>query len=130
MLFLYIYRSSSCLTLPDGGYLTLTDIITQLASYLDPINFPNDKGVPILGLTLTKYTVLHPLETSFVSMTWNEIIKLIRKFIESEKNSKNDVSIAAEYMNFLTGVGKGMNFFEVEVLSVAAGKTHGLEAVK
>lgn len=102
------------------------NIIKQLTSYLDPAYFPSDTGVPRIGITLTKYTVLHSRDTGFISMTWNEIMILIRKFIFTEKNNKNDITIAVEYLEFLTGVKKGMNFFEVEVLSVAAGKTHGL----
>lgn len=102
------------------------DITQQLKSYIDPINFPQDGNVLILGVTLTRYTVLHQFGSGFISLTWMEILNLIHKLIEVEKKSGTDITIAEEYIEFISGVGKGMKYYEVEVLSVAAGDTYGL----
>lgn len=102
------------------------DISRQLESYLDPTNFPHDANVPMLGVTLTKYKVLHPPENGFVSLTWTDIIELINDVISLEKRKGEDVNIATEFIGFIKGVRKGMKYYEVEVLSVAAGKTYEL----
>lgn len=102
------------------------DITRQLESYLDPTNFPLDANVPKIGVTLTKYKVLHPPENGFVSLTWTDIIELINDVISLEKRKCEDVTIATEFIDFIIGVRKGMKYYEVEVLSVAAGKTYEL----
>lgn len=102
------------------------DITKQLREYLDPINFPQDADVPMLGLTLTKYKVLHPSESGFFSLTWTDIVGLIKELIINEKKRDEDVTIAEDFLDFINGVRKGMKYYEVEVLSVAAGKTNQL----
>lgn len=68
--------------------------------------------------------MIHSQEHGFISLTWTDILSLLKKL--TFLNTKMEVSIAQEYMNFLSGVGKGMHFYEVEVLSVAAGGTSEL----
>jgi hypothetical protein len=102
------------------------DITKQLTAYLDTINFPHDANVPMLGVTLTKYKALHPSGSGFVSLTWTDIIGMIVKTINQEKKIGGDVSIAENFLDFINGVKRGMKYYEVEVLSVAAGKTHEL----
>lgn len=105
------------------GLVKDNDLTLQLSSYLNPEYFPGEQGIPIIGITITKYRVIHPIETGFISISWNEIIKLLNNFMRSRKNQNIDLDIAREYADFLTGVKNGMNFYEVEVLSVAAGET-------
>lgn len=99
------------------------DITKQIREYLDPINFPQDENVPTLGITLTKYKVLHPSESGFYSLTWTDIVGLVKELIIHENKRGEDVTIAEEFLEFIYGVRKGMKYYEVEVLSVAAGKT-------
>jgi len=102
------------------------DITKQLREYLDPINFPLDANVPMIGITLTKYKVLHPSESGFSSLTWTDIVDLIKELINHENKLGQDVTIAEDFLEFIYGVRKGMKYYEVEVLSVAAGKTKEL----
>ncbi|WP_322925110.1 hypothetical protein [Paenibacillus campi] len=104
--------------LVDANQLTL-----QLSSYLDPNSFPAEQGIPVIGVAITKYQVIYPDHTGFISITWNEIITFLTTFIQSEQKQHANLDIVREYTHFLTGVNNGMNFYEVEVLSVAAGKT-------
>lgn len=82
------------------------DITRQLESYLDPTNFPLDADVPKVGVTLTKYRVLHPPETGFVSLTWTDILELINDVISQEKRRGEDVTVATEFIDFIKGVRK------------------------
>ena len=102
------------------------DITKQLREYLNPINFPQDANGPMIGITLTKYKILHPSESGFSSLTWTDIVDLIRELINHENKKGRDVTIAEEFLEFIYGVRKGMKYYEVEVLSVAAGKTNEL----
>lgn len=108
------------------GLVKDDDLTLQLSTYLNPEYFPGELGIPIIGITITKYRVLHPVGTGFISITWNEIITLLNDFMRLKQNHNIDLYIAREYTDFLTGVKNGMNFYEVEVLSVAAGETLAL----
>lgn len=105
------------------GLVKDNNLTLQLSSYLNPAYFPGEEDIPIIGITITKYRMMHPIETGFISITWNEIIKLLNDFMRSKHNLSIDLGIVREYTDFLTGVKNGMNFYEVEVLSVAAGET-------
>lgn len=108
------------------GFVKDNDLTVQLSSYLKPEYFPGEQGIPVLGITITKYRVIHPMGTGFISITWNQIITLLTDFMRLKQNRNIDLDIAREYTDFLTGVKNGMNFYEVEVLSVAAGETLSL----
>lgn len=105
------------------GLVKDNDLTLQLSSYLNPEYFPGEQGIPVIGITITKYRVIYPIETGFISITWNEIITLLNNFMRSKQNHNIDLDSAREYTDFLTGVKNGMNFYEVEVLSLAAGET-------
>lgn len=95
------------------------NVIAQLKQYLDPVNYPGDNDVPRIGIILTSHRILiDDLNNDFINITWLDIISILHKYI----NLKNH-ELIKEYYNFITGVNSGMNFFEVEVLSVPAGDT-------
>ncbi|WP_017381885.1 hypothetical protein [Paenisporosarcina sp. TG-14] len=108
------------------GVINEADLTSQLTAYLDPINFPWDVNVPMIGITLTKHKVLHPPNSGFSSLTWTDMVGLIKELISKEKKSGGEITIAEEFLDFIYGVRKAMKYYEVEVLSVAAGKTHEL----
>ncbi|WP_336775287.1 hypothetical protein [Paenibacillus sp. MMO-58] len=105
----------------------VNDIKDQLISYLDPQHFPMDEGVNAMGITLTKNRILHDPVTGFTSMTWFELIAILDQFLR--KHSVPEYRIIREYINFLLGADKSMHYYEVEVLSVAAGKTYDLTQI-
>lgn len=109
-----------------GLYAKAQEVCSQLAAYLDPNNFPHDAGVPVYGVTLTKYKLIYDTGYQFLSLQWTDIVELINEMIRSEKKSGEDTIIAKRYIDFIHGVAKGMKYYEVEVLSVSAGKTHEL----
>lgn len=109
-----------------GLYAKAQEVCSQLAAYLDPNNFPHDAGVPVYGVTLTKYKLIYDTGYQFLSLQWTDIVELINEMIRSEKKSGEDTIIAKQYIDFIHGVAKGMKYYEVEVLSVSAGKTHEL----
>lgn len=100
------------------------DIENQLNSYLDSTHYPHEKGVQKMGVTITKYPTLHSLDNGFFSFTWTDVITILTEY--TKKNPKVDGHLIEEYNDFLKGVGRGMRYYEIEVLSVAAGGTHGL----
>ncbi|GGG88722.1 hypothetical protein [Paenibacillus radicis (ex Gao et al. 2016)] len=102
-------------------------IEAQLSSYLDRQYFPMDEGVPKIGITLTKNRVMHKPEMKFISMTWFELIGILVSFLR--KHSMPEYRIINEYIDFLRGVDKEMHYYEIEVLSVAAGKTYELTKI-
>lgn len=91
---------------------------TQLRQYMDTAHFPQDVGVAILGISLTKERHAFEPWSSLVSVTWIELIKWLWDFTTHEEST-----IAKEYLDFLTKVDHGMHFYETEVLSLAAKKT-------
>ncbi|WP_206922932.1 hypothetical protein [Alicyclobacillus suci] len=91
---------------------------TQLRNYMDEGHFPQDAGVPILGISLTKDRHAFAPWSSLVSVTWIELIEWLWDFTSHEESA-----MAKEYLNFLTKVDHGMHFYETEVLSLAAKKT-------
>ncbi|MET1013782.1 MAG: hypothetical protein ABWX61_04645 [Paenisporosarcina sp.] len=108
------------------GVINEAELANQLTSYLDPINFPQDANVPLVGITLTKHRVLHPPDSGFSSLTWTDMVDILKELISKEKKSGGEVTLAEEFLDFIYGVRKAMKYYEVEILSVAAGKTHEL----
>lgn len=95
------------------------EIENQLLKYLNVKNFPYDSNCPHLGVSISKWEEFFNSK-KLVSISWMEIISLIKNLLEYTKN-KN--SLAFDYLNFLTKVDKNMNYFEEEVLSIPAGKS-------
>lgn len=93
----------------------------QLENYIDSTSFPNEEGVKKLVISLTKYEQYFS-NPSFVSIKWTELIELLQQVVESDVDPVNSW-ILSDYYRFITGVDKGMHFYEKEVLSVPAGKT-------
>lgn len=94
----------------------------QLASYMDPVNFPRDKDVPKLAVSLTRYNQVLDNQLDFISITWSNLIELVHLLLK-DKRIKDTNNLLEDYYKFITGVDKNMRFFEKEVLSVPAGKT-------
>lgn len=94
------------------------DIEYQLNSYFDTTKFPYENEVPICGIALSKYRQI-VRKKNIISITWNEILNIIEELIQKNKLGK----VAEDYFGFITGVDKGMNYYEKEVLSLPAGKT-------
>lgn len=98
------------------------DIEKQLKGYLDLSNFPNDKNIQKFGISLTKYNQIFYENSSFVSITWVDIIDILHKLLKN-KNFMDSNNLLEDYYKFITGVDKNMKYFEKEVLSVPAGDT-------
>lgn len=100
------------------------NIKKQLNKYFDSKHYPYDCNIPKLGITLTKYNqIFDSNDENFVSITWTELIQIIRDEIKDKSKALLIKNILIEYYDFITGVDKNMNFYEKEVLSVSAGKT-------
>lgn len=103
------------------------NIKEQLKKYLASEHYPCDNNIPRIGISLTKYhQIFDGSNENFVSITWSDLIEIIRS--EIRNNSKQILlqNILIEYFNFITGVDKNMNFYEQEVLSVPAGNTFNM----
>lgn len=98
------------------------DVEKQLREYLSLVNFPSDGNTPKFGVSLTKYNQIFNEDSSFVSITWTDIIDILHKLIK-DKNVLDPNNLIKDYYNFITGVDKNMKYFEKEVLSVPAGDT-------
>ncbi|WP_238917705.1 hypothetical protein [Clostridium sp. YIM B02555] len=100
------------------------NIKDQLKKYLDPEHYPCDNNIPRIGISLTKYhQIFDGSNENFVSITWSDLIEIIRSEIRNNSNQILLQNILIEYFNFIAGVDKNMNFYEQEVLSVPAGNT-------
>ncbi|BDH60310.1 hypothetical protein MTP04_04400 [Lysinibacillus sp. PLM2] len=93
----------------------------QLQKYIDPNYFQGDIHIPKLVVSLTRYEQFFE-NPRFISITWEELIQILNKTIKSGSDETKAL-ILKDYLNFITGVDKEMNFYEKEVLSVPAGKT-------
>ncbi|QFT87672.1 hypothetical protein FIU87_03320 [Bacillus sp. THAF10] len=93
----------------------------QMQRYVDPQCFPQDKEVPTLAAALTKYEQPFITET-FLSLTWIEIIHILHKTLQ-QKLDPTKIDLINDYYKFITGVDKGMKYYEREILSVSAAKT-------
>lgn len=98
-------------------------ICEQLSMYFDDKYFLKDKDIPQLGITLTKYNQV--LDDKFVSITWSEIINVLHKLLNKNKNNR-EYELLHEYFKFITKVDKAMKYYEKEVLSIPAGSTFDL----
>lgn len=102
------------------------NIKEQLKKYFDSRHYPCDSNIPKLGISLTKYRQIFDDDENFVSVTWIDLIEIIRAEIKNNAKKSLLQNILIEYFNFITGVDKNMNFYEQEVLSVSAGKTFNI----
>lgn len=93
----------------------------QLERYVDPKYFPHDEHVPKIAVALTKYKQSFRTE-SFLSLTWVEMIQVLHQTLQLNLDSTKSI-VLTDYYKFITGVDKGMNYYEKEILSVPAGKT-------
>ncbi|MED4732194.1 hypothetical protein P9597_29555 [Aneurinibacillus migulanus] len=93
----------------------------QLQRYVDPKYFPYDEHVPKIAIALTKYKQSFKTE-AFVSFTWVEMIKVLHQTLQLNLDSTKSL-VLTDYYKFITGVDKGMHYYEKEILSVPAGKT-------
>lgn len=93
----------------------------QLQRYVNPKYFPHDEHVPKIAVALTKYKQTFKTET-FVSITWVEMIKVLHQTLKLPLDSTKSL-VLTDYYKFITGVDKGMHYYEKEILSVPAGKT-------
>ncbi len=93
----------------------------QLQRYIDSKYFPHDEHVPKIAIALTKYKQSFKTE-AFISVTWIEIIEVIHQTLKLSLDSTKSL-VLTDYYKFITGVDKGMHYYEKEILSVPAGKT-------
>lgn len=97
---------------------TATNIKTitkQLDTYLTQKEYPSLRIYPNrIGITLTKKRYLKQKHTS---ITWDDIISILSDF------NTHRSRICQQYLSFLTGIEKNMNYYEEEVISVPAGET-------
>ncbi|WP_048718554.1 hypothetical protein [Bacillus sp. MB2021] len=93
----------------------------QLQRYINPKYFPHDEHVPKIAVALTKYKQSFKTE-AFVSITWVEMIEVLNQALKLNLDSTK-ISVLTDYHKFITGVDKGMHYYEKEILSVPAGKT-------
>lgn len=121
----FFYKSKKCLILVIEAKNIKSGIINnleeQLERYIDTKYFPHDEHVPKLAVALTKYKQSFTSD-KFISLTWVEIIQVLHQTLQLSLDSTKYV-ILRDYYNFITGVDKGMNYYEKEILSVPAGKT-------
>lgn len=54
---------------------------TQLLRYMDVQHFPQDSGIPIIGISLTKHRYAFEPWSSLVSVTWIELIPICRTMV-------------------------------------------------
>lgn len=94
---------------------------SQLESYIDSTRFSNEEGVQKFVIALTKYEQYFT-DPAFSSIKWTELIEVLKQIVEDDIDPVNSL-ILRDYYKFITGVDKGMHFYEKEVLSVPAGKT-------
>ncbi len=84
-------------------------------TYLKKREYPNLRIYPYrIGITLTKKRYI---KQKYPSITWNNIINILADFNTAQNR------ICQQYLNFLTGIDKNMNYYEEEVISVPAGGT-------
>lgn len=102
-------------------FINESNIEEQLQKYVDPKFFPNDKNVPKIAITLTRYKQSF-LTNKFLSITWTDIIQALYNILRLKLESTKSL-LLKDYYNFITGVDKRMNYYEKEILSVPAGKT-------
>lgn len=93
----------------------------QLQKYIDPKYFPHDDHVPKIAVALTKYKQSFKSE-AFISFTWIEMIQVLHQSLQLNLDSTK-LLVLRDYYKFITGVDKGMHYYEKEILSVPAGKT-------
>jgi hypothetical protein len=93
----------------------IKSITEQLDTYLTKKEYPGLKIYPYrIGITLTKKRYV---KSKYPSITWDDIINILADFNTSRNR------ICKQYVNFLTGIEKNMNYYEEEVVSVPAGGT-------
>lgn len=97
------------------------NIEEQLQRYVNPKYFPHDENVPKIAIALTKYKQTYINEV-FGTMTWVEMIQILHRTLKLSLDPTK-FHFLNDYYKFITGVDKGMNYYEKEVLSVPAGKT-------
>lgn len=93
----------------------------QLQRYVNSKYFPHDEYVPKIAVALTKYKQSFKTE-AFVSLTWVEMIEILHQTLQLNLDSTKPL-VLSDYYKFITGVDKGMHYYEKEILSVPAGKT-------
>ncbi|MCB1158880.1 MAG: hypothetical protein H7A25_15775 [Leptospiraceae bacterium] len=96
------------------------DVAAQMNGYLSNKEFPELSNYNKLPIILTKY--LEIIDSKIVSITWNEILNILDEYIKKNKDSK----LLLQYLKFITGVDKSMNYYEKEVLSIPAGSSINL----
>ena len=94
------------------------NLTKQLDSYLEEEEFPGLAIYPHkIGITLTKQKYI---SQKYPSITWDDIINTLFDFSTAKRKFCQD------YLNFLTGIEKSMNYYEEEVISIPAGGTMDL----
>ncbi|QKS73057.1 hypothetical protein FLK61_41440 [Paenalkalicoccus suaedae] len=121
----FFYKSKKCFVLvleaKNIRAGKVYNLEKQLEKYIDNKYFPHDGNVPKLAVALTKYKQSFR-SNKFISLTWVEIIQVLHQTLQLNLESTK-YEVLKDYYNFITGVDKGMNYYEKEVLSVPAGKT-------
>ncbi len=88
----------------------------QLDRYMDGKTFPDLARFNTVGIALTRYeTILQ----DYVSLSWSDILELVIARLVQAPGDR----LLAQFRDFLTEVDPTMHYYEVEVLSVPAGKT-------
>ncbi len=121
----FFYKSKKSLLLVIEAKSIKSSIITnledQMEKYVNTNYFPQDVHVPTLAVALTKYKQTFTTD-KFISLTWVEIIHILHQTLQQSLDTTKS-TILTDYYHFITGVDKGMRYYEREILSVPAGKT-------
>jgi hypothetical protein len=117
----YLQNIKKCVIVIEAKTIkgsTADTVESQLHCYMDVGHFPQDSGIPILGISLTKHRYVFEPGSPLLSVTWIELIQWLWNFVSDDSSA-----VAKEYLDFLMKVEHGMHFYEAEVLSLAAKKT-------
>lgn len=100
-----------------------TEIKKQINEYLEG-DFPAISRINKenrIAVTLTKYQ--KNLGERVTSIKWERIVNLLDGYIKNTKIDDLGGKLSLDFLNFITGVDKGMHYYEEEVLTIPAGKT-------
>ena len=98
------------------------DIKSQIYNYLNDGEIADLQGVIKIGIVLSKYRHNIP---NVVNLEWSKIITLTHSFCNNYKVKEDSkYNTLRDYFKFITNIENEMYFYEKEVLSIPAGKSH------
>lgn len=101
------------------------EVVEQVRGYLDAGAFPRDADVPTVGVVLTRHLVLHDDDSSIATLRWSELVSFLRA-VGGGRTGSGDRRLIRDYVDFVTGAARDMQFYEREVLSLPAGETFAI----